>query len=89
MKAQNVFQGQDERQWQEAEAEYAEWAQVRDDENQIQFEHWLDTPIGIDWITKVTRPRKEWTLDEFIASPEGKAWIYGQEESASGPSWMD
>ena len=92
-----LTQVQDERQWQESqlhnavgEAEYAEWATARDAEEQIKFEHWLETPTGIDWITQVIRPRKEeWTLDEFIASPEGKAWIYGQEEATSGPSWID
>lgn len=96
MKPRMYSQMQDQQQWQDPrlhdpglESEYAEWAEERDAEDQIHFLNWLETPTGIDWIIQVTRPRKEWTLDEFIASPEGKAWVYGLEEAASGLSWID
>jgi hypothetical protein len=97
---QQYTQGQDQRQLQEnqhsasAMAEYAKWAKDRDAENSIRFAAWLDTPEGIAWMsTKRKRPtwlpRKVWTLEEFINSPEGISWIEGCFEQTAGPCWID
>lgn len=102
MKAQQQGQGQDHRQWQDAElaeevelamlakareAEYSTWAKAREAEDEGKFEAWIETKEGTAWISKVCR--KEWTLDEFIASPEGISWIEGNLEQIAGPSWID
>jgi hypothetical protein len=103
MKAQQQGQGQDHQQWQDprlqsalAEADYAEWAKARDVDDSIHFAAWIETKEGTAWLASRTckrpkwiKPRKEWTLEEFMISPEGKAWIEGCFEQIAGPSWID
>lgn len=73
MKAQAPSQGQDQRQWQEAE--YAEWYRAGEEADAQAFSDWLDSPEGHEWLNSEAEAQDEaagrswWAWDGF--NPEG------------------